>query len=399
MVAFINTETLSNEQTDEKLFDSFANAAGFGFRFSLNKRSKTNLCFDIGFGEGLEGRVLRRPGSLLMKPNPHHGVRQVRRVAMRRLLLLGAACGLTLLSVGPAQAQLNGSHTLGDFGVKSGTQPAPGFYAALFYLHYGTDTIKDVDGTRSDSRRTSEQPRGLGLCSDGWYVSKTKFLGANYGAMVVLPFANASLEAPAFQLGQTVDTSFSDMLVRPLDLGWHTTHADIAAGLQLYVPTGRYERGGSDNIGKGMWTYEPFVGATVYFDEKKTFSLATTAYWEFHGRKEDSNVKVGQILTLEGGLGKSFLGGGLIIGAAYYAQWKLTKDQLAGFELPGGGDFDVTARNKHKVFGFGPDVTLPIATKSKLFALVNIRYLWETGARVKTKGRPWSSQRPSRFPA
>ena len=52
MVAFINTETLSNEQAEEKLFDSFASAAGFGFRFMLNKRSNTNLCFDIGFGEG-----------------------------------------------------------------------------------------------------------------------------------------------------------------------------------------------------------------------------------------------------------------------------------------------------------------------------------------------------------
>jgi hypothetical protein len=52
MVAFINTETLSNEQAEEKLFDSFASAVGFGFRFMLNKRSKTNLCFDIGFGEG-----------------------------------------------------------------------------------------------------------------------------------------------------------------------------------------------------------------------------------------------------------------------------------------------------------------------------------------------------------
>ncbi len=31
---------------------------------------------------------------------------------------------------------------------------------------------------------------------------------------------------------------------------------------------------------------------------------------------------------LEGGLGKSYLGGGLILGAAYYAQWKLTEDQL-----------------------------------------------------------------------
>ena len=50
MVAFVNTETLSNDQADEKLFDSFATGAGFGFRFMLNKRSQTNLCMDIGFG-------------------------------------------------------------------------------------------------------------------------------------------------------------------------------------------------------------------------------------------------------------------------------------------------------------------------------------------------------------
>ena len=42
-----------------------------------------------------------------------------------------------------------------------------------------------------------------------WYVSKTKVLGANYGAMVVFPFANASIEVPAVQLGNTVGTSFS----------------------------------------------------------------------------------------------------------------------------------------------------------------------------------------------
>jgi hypothetical protein len=42
---------------------------------------------------------------------------------------------------------------------------------------------------------------------------------------------------------------------------------------------------------------------------------------------------------------------------------------------------------KHKVFAFGPDVTLPVASKSKLFSLVNIRYLWETGARLKTQGQ------------
>ena len=136
-----------------------------------------------------------------------------------------------------------------------------------------------------------------------------------------------------------------------------------------------------------MWTYEPFVGTTLYFDAKRTASPATTAFWEFHGNKKDTNIKVGQILTLEGGLGKSFLGGGMIIGAAYYAQWKLTEDQLGELVLPGGGETAVDFRNKHKVFAFGPDVTLPVASKSKLFALVNVRYFWETGARVKTQGQ------------
>ena len=183
------------------------------------------------------------------------------------------------------------------------------------------------------------------------------------------------------------DTSVSDLLLRPLDLGWHTARADVTAGFQLYAPTGRYERGGSENIGKGMWTYEPFVGTTVYFDGKRTVSLAATAYWELHGKKKDTDVKVGQILTLQGGLAKSFLGGGLITGAAYYAQWKLTEDQLGEFELPGGSPIGLSFPGKHRVYAFGPDVTLPVASKSKLFALVNIRYFWETGAQLKTEGQ------------
>jgi hypothetical protein len=309
-------------------------------------------------------------------------------MVMRRLTPIAAACGMAVLLAAPAQAQLNGSHSLGDFGVQSGSQPAPGFYAALFYYHYGTDTIKNADG--NTVRLAPAAPGSIGLSAVApivWYVSKTKLLGANVGAMAVLPFANASIEAPALQFGQALDTGTADMLVRPIDLGWHSKRADVVAGFQAYIPTGRYEPGADDNLGKGMWTYEPFLGTTVFFDEKKTLSLAATAYWEFHGHKEDSDVKVGQILSLQGGLGKSFLGGGLVIGAAYYAQWKVTKDQLRDFVLPGGHEIGLDFPNKHKVFGIGPDVTLPIATKSKLFALVNARYLWETGARVKTQGQ------------
>jgi len=59
MVAFLNTTTVSNEAGGEQLFDSFATGGGAGLRLLINKRSKTNLCFDIGFGkQGSKGVYL-----------------------------------------------------------------------------------------------------------------------------------------------------------------------------------------------------------------------------------------------------------------------------------------------------------------------------------------------------
>ena len=51
MVAFLNTTTITNVQQGEKLFDSFASAGGAGLRLLINRRSKTNLCLDFGFGK------------------------------------------------------------------------------------------------------------------------------------------------------------------------------------------------------------------------------------------------------------------------------------------------------------------------------------------------------------
>ncbi len=50
-VAFANATTVSNRQAGESLFDHVAPGGGAGLRLLLNKRSKTNVAFDIGFGE------------------------------------------------------------------------------------------------------------------------------------------------------------------------------------------------------------------------------------------------------------------------------------------------------------------------------------------------------------
>ena len=59
MVAFLNATTVTNLDHDERLFDSFAPAGGAGLRLLINKRSKTNLCFDVGVGkQGSKGVYL-----------------------------------------------------------------------------------------------------------------------------------------------------------------------------------------------------------------------------------------------------------------------------------------------------------------------------------------------------
>lgn len=109
-------------------------------------------------------------------------------VRLRRRLSLMVTFSSFLLAAAPAHAQLNDSHSLGDFGVQSGSQPQPGFYAALFYLRYDTDTIKDRDG--NIVRPAPDSPGSIGLTAAApilWYVSKATLFGANYGAVVVLP--------------------------------------------------------------------------------------------------------------------------------------------------------------------------------------------------------------------
>jgi hypothetical protein len=310
-----------------------------------------------------------------------------RRVVLHRFLI--AAC-LSTLGCPPLQAQLNGENLLGDFGVNSGTQAAPGLYLSGFYYRYNTSTIKDGDGNRvaiDPGQPGSQTINAFGPVA--LYVTTLKVLGANYAAMAVMPFANATIEAPALGLVEETGTAAGDLYLVPIQLGWHSSRADVVASFGLFAPTGRYTAGGSDNIGKGMWSYELAAGGTLFLDGKKTLSLATTGFWEIHSAKEGeltvgpvtlTDVKVGQLLTLEGGVAKSFLDGGAHAGVAYYAQWKITEDDFGSpVPLP-------VEIAKHRVFGVGPDVTIPIAVNSRLIALVNARYLWETGARAKTEG-------------
>ena len=236
---------------------------------------------------------------------------------MNRRFTLAALVSVAalLLYASQAHAQFLGHNAPGDYGLQSGTQAPPGIYlVAPLYLRYDSDTVRNGLGNRSPLQ--ADVGVNAYVFGVSW-VSNVKVIGANYSFGVFPGFTDNKLEAPVIGVTQGVDTGFTDLYVQPI------------------------------NLGLGMWSFEVFGGTTVYFDEAKSWHVATTAYYETHTEKEGSDIKVGDILTFEGGLGKSFMQGALSV---------------------------------------GPEVSIPIASKRKLYGFLNFRYLWETGVRNNLEG-------------
>lgn len=296
--------------------------------------------------------------------------RNTRLIAGFIVLLVALVCAPRM-----ALAQLNGFNIKGDIGLKSGSQAPPGGYVALFLYRYGADKIQTRTGETLPTQGDLTLGAGIGLIS---VVTPKKLLGANYGfAAGPLAVLNTAIESPRFDLDPS--PGFGDIFVTPVSLGWHVPRADVMTSYSIFFPTGRYEEGADDNTGLGMWGQELALGTTVFLTGNKAWHVATNSAFEFHSGKQDSDAKVGTMLTLEGGIGRDFLKGAASLGLVYYAQWKLSEDTLTG--LPG-----LLVQGKNRSFALGPELTFPIATKTKLFGFMTVRYEWETYARTTLQG-------------
>ncbi|MFG4000840.1 SphA family protein [Flavobacterium aquidurense] len=254
-----------------------------------------------------------------------------------------------------SHAQLKGGHILGAMGLQSGTQTpentlsvyVPGYF-------YTASSLRNADGDKSIANPDLTMSiTGAGAS----YVSDFKILGANYGATILLAFAANTIQ------GNSVDTrnslAFTDTYIQPLQLGWHNKRADFVFSYQMYLPTGKFDVGASDNSGLGMFMNEFSAGTTLFFNDKKTFHFSALFSYEINGKKKDTDIKTGDILSVEGGLGKTFyvmdgtnpvpksiLNAGLI----YYLQYKVTNDKIP---VPVIGTIET---DKDRIGGIGAEV-------------------------------------------
>lgn len=289
-------------------------------------------------------------------------------ICLRATLLLLAI----FLGAGAASAQLNVPLVRGDNGLKSASQPGPGIYVSAIYYFYDTNTIVDRNGRRTNRVGIGQTFAGLGLTS----VFKKKILGGNYSATIIFPVANAAINTP--QDASRTGLGYTDSYAQPIQLGWHKKRYDTMAWYGIYIPTGKFTQGASNNHGLGMWSHEFGGGATIYLDEKKTWHAATVATYNIQSHKRGTNLKAGDVVSLEGGVGKTLCSGLCNLGVDYYTQWKVTDDKLP----PVPPAFIA----KHRYYGLGGEINGVIPISAKTLTIFKVAFFHELGSRVATQG-------------
>src|SRR5215510_10459649 len=216
--------------------------------------------------------------------------------------MLGFAATVFVLGLVPeASAQLKGHYIPGFTGLSNGSQAPPGVNLILPLYFYTTDTIKDDGGNSLGAHpRINASFFGPGVT----WVSNLKLLGGNWGGQV-LPIAFMKSRIEGNSLDVPGSFRFTDIYVQPLQLGWHKPRADYTIGWGFFIPTGSYELGADDNGGLGMWSNAFQAGTTLRLDDKHAWTTSLLATYEIHSHKKDTQLKVGDVLTLEGGTGKS----------------------------------------------------------------------------------------------
>ncbi len=140
-----------------------------------------------------------------------------------------------------------------------------------------------------------------------FYSSKFKILKARYMASINPLYLTSNYKMNIHVSDTSVTSTgntggFGDLSFIPLGLGWSIRDKiDVSFFYMVYAPTGRYETGASDNIGKGYWTHQFQAPFYLYFHEKAT-ALFVMPTFEINGKVKDSDVHPGSRFTIEYGI-------------------------------------------------------------------------------------------------
>jgi len=306
----------------------------------------------------------------------------------------------------PAQAVEGGSgvYALGFTGPQGGFIPDPGTYLGYNCYYYRGDATADVSasgqvpipGTGFElpaqlNGSVKAKAHSFAHILTVTHVFKKEVLGGHAGLSIWTPYADTDLtltgqgvltltgplggthNIPVSGSTKPSEIGFGDITVIGM-LGWHRGFMHYLATLDVYAPTGSYDKNRIVNIGRNHWAIEPMMGVT-YLNEKMGLELSAVAGITFNYENSDTDYKSGDefhvdLAVLQHFSDRFHLG---LVGYVY--------DQLNGDSGSGAPeDF------KGEVYAWGPAIggTIPLWRNSNLF--VKGRYYKEFGAENRLEG-------------
>lgn len=127
---------------------------------------------------------------------------------------------------------------------------------------YPTDTVVGNDGHNINLLGGLTSTTDIILVN---LVTNYKFFGGKIGGSAAFPFIENRIQSNSLDVNSGF--GYTDMFVGAT-VGWNLKRQDITAGYNLYIPTGRFSEGATDNTGLGMLGNEFMIGTTVHLDQK-----------------------------------------------------------------------------------------------------------------------------------
>lgn len=253
---------------------------------------------------------------------------------------------LTLVGVASA-AFLPGAHAtegggssypMGAENYLTGAMPPAGLYGQVFAESYRADRLLDNSGNKAvDDFRLSADVIAPRLI----WVTGQKLFDGDLAFHLNVPLVDLKVEIS----GQHQRKSgMGDIIFGPA-LGYHYSpnfHAIYA--IDIFAPTGEYDRGDLANIGRNYWAIEP-IAAFSYVDPAGLNADLKLMY-DFNQRNRDTDYRSGQEAHADYSLGWG-LGNGWVVGVGGYVYRQTTDDRQDG---------DSVGNARGRAFAIGPSI-------------------------------------------
>lgn len=297
-------------------------------------------------------------------------------------------CVLSLAGNVRAEQGGSGHYQSGEFADFSGTVPtAPGWVFGIYYLNYN-------DGNYGGNK---ELPLGGLLAADinvnysavvpmMMYAYPVDFFGGTLATAATMPFTMLRVKVGASYDNNHVPISggtsqatsgLGDVQFMPLMAGWTKGDFKFDAIMNIWAPTGEYDKTQLANVGLGYWTFTPMVGVS-WLSSKLGTEASVFAGVDFNTKNTDAQYQSGNIFHVDGTVAQHLplLGGMAGAGATAFWLRQISNDTGSSAKL---GGFMANS------YGIGPTVSYvhPVGKSELIF---DGSWLPQTHTENTTKG-------------